>query len=96
MVFGPTQIINFALVPAQHRLLVVQSVGLGWNTFLSFQNDANNRKLAAAQQALLHAHSPAEVMEAEHDIEELEKKKAKIEKEEGGGAVGVATRMSWS
>ena len=27
-VFGPTQIINLTLVPPQHRLLVLQSVGL--------------------------------------------------------------------
>ncbi|WVW86244.1 hypothetical protein I302_108286 [Kwoniella bestiolae CBS 10118] len=54
-VFGPTQIINFSLVPPQHRLLTVQSVGLCWNIFLSWQNNRNNKLLAAAQIHLLNA-----------------------------------------
>lgn len=29
MVFAPTQIVNFTLVPLQHRLFVQQAVGLG-------------------------------------------------------------------
>ena len=28
-VFAPTQIVNFTIVPLQHRLLVQQTVGLG-------------------------------------------------------------------
>jgi protein Mpv17 len=35
-VFAPTQIVNFTLVPLQHRLLVQQSVGLGKYQNISF------------------------------------------------------------
>ncbi|WWC72102.1 uncharacterized protein I206_106062 [Kwoniella pini CBS 10737] len=48
-VFGPTQIINFSIIPTQHRLLTVQSVGLCWNIFLSWQNNRNNKLLSLAQ-----------------------------------------------
>ena len=27
-VFGPTQIVNYSIIPAEHRLLVLQSVGM--------------------------------------------------------------------
>lgn len=37
-VFVPTQIINFAIVPAHLRFLVVSVVSLFWNTYLSFAN----------------------------------------------------------
>lgn len=97
-------------MPAQHRLLVLQSVGLceciplqvrqrptaGWNIFLSYQNNINNKRLALAEEALLHAHSTQEAQDAQARIDELEKKKKKIQEGEGGGAVGVATRLSWS
>ncbi|WWC64484.1 uncharacterized protein I303_107094 [Kwoniella dejecticola CBS 10117] len=58
-VFGPTQVINFSVVPPQHRLLTVQSVGLCWNIFLSWQNNRNNKLLALAhmnlEEARMHA-----------------------------------------
>ncbi|ODN84976.1 hypothetical protein L202_00821 [Cryptococcus amylolentus CBS 6039] len=81
-VFGPTQILNFTLIPPQHRLLAVQSVGMCWNTFLSWQNNRNNKILAQATahlaEARLHAaevegektHKEGEVEEAERDVEE--------------------------
>jgi len=68
----------------------------GWNTFLSWQNNLNNKRLAAAESALLHADTAQEAATAQTKIDELEKKKKRIQEEEGGGAVGVATRMSWS
>ncbi|WWC91782.1 uncharacterized protein L201_006729 [Kwoniella dendrophila CBS 6074] len=57
MVFGPTQIINFSLIPQQHRLLTVQSVGLCWNIFLSWQNNRNNKLLSNAEILLEQAKS---------------------------------------
>ncbi|WVR07605.1 hypothetical protein IAU60_004647 [Kwoniella sp. DSM 27419] len=54
-VFGPTQVINFSLVPPQHRLLTIQSVALGWNIFLSWQNNRNNKTLALAEARLAEA-----------------------------------------
>ncbi|GMK54340.1 hypothetical protein CspeluHIS016_0109260 [Cutaneotrichosporon spelunceum] len=108
MVFGPTALVNFAFVPLQHRLLVGQSVGLGWNTYLSYLNHLNNKRLAAASAAL----SSAELREAEDiaahvdtttshaDVERqraaMEKARARKEKllqSQGGGATGVGTRM---
>ncbi|OCF61375.1 hypothetical protein L486_01023 [Kwoniella mangroviensis CBS 10435] len=82
-VFGPTQIINFSLVPTQHRLLTVQSVGLCWNIFLSWQNNRNNKLLAAAQEHLLNAQEhmldvgvrPEHVAELELTEEEVRSKR---------------------
>jgi hypothetical protein len=64
-------VVNFTFVPAQHRILFHQSVGMGgwsrsrishlehpplkragWNTFLSWSNNVNNRRLAEATTAL--------------------------------------------
>lgn len=45
LVFGPTQALNFWLVPVQYRMLVTQTVGLGWNTFLSYSNNQSNMVL---------------------------------------------------
>lgn len=95
MVFGPAQVVNLTLVPPQHRLLLLQSVGLCWNIFLSYQNNMNNMRLAAATDALLHAHTEQEEIDAMKRIEKLEKKKQDM-KEKEGGATAVATRMSWS
>lgn len=39
MVFAPTQIVNFTLVPLQHRLFVQQAVGLGESSCVT--NKAN-------------------------------------------------------
>lgn len=65
-VFGPTQIVNFAFVPAQHRLLLLQCVALCWNIYLSWVNGTTNRRLAlietgkkAADQAESIKSSPA-------------------------------------
>jgi len=45
-VFGPAQMINYSFVPHQHRLLVLQSVGLCWNIYLSYTNNLVNKRLA--------------------------------------------------
>lgn len=71
-------------------------LSVGWNIFLSYQNNWNNKLLAAANDALLHADTAQEALIAREKIEELEKKKKNIREGEGGGAVGVATRLSWS
>ncbi|WOO77183.1 Protein SYM1 [Vanrija pseudolonga] len=108
-VFGPTAAINFTLIPPQHRLTVAQIVGLGWNTYLSYLNHVNNKRMAEANAALtsaqaleagekalapdLPALSSAEVEAAEAAIGELRKRREKIRGEEGGGATGAGTRM---
>ncbi|WVQ77544.1 hypothetical protein IAR50_007231 [Cryptococcus sp. DSM 104548] len=95
-VFGPTQIINFTLIPPQHRFLAVQSVGMCWNTFLSWQNNRNNKLLAQATahlaEATAHAaevegdktHKDGEVEAAEKEVEEAREvvRKAQEKKEE--------------
>ncbi|KGB78800.1 hypothetical protein I307_01704 [Cryptococcus deuterogattii 99/473] len=81
-VFGPTQVLNFTLVPAQHRLLFVQSVGTCWNTFLSWQNNRNNKILAIATLKLAEARVHAlEVESGEHPEEkEIEQAEREVEK----------------
>ena len=44
MVWPAVQIINFSLVPVQHRLLAVNLVAIFWNTFLSFRNSEASDK----------------------------------------------------
>lgn len=100
MVFGPTAIISFTFVPLQHRLLVGQTVGLGWNTYISYLNHVNNKKLAAASRELESAHLEEDGGEVHTRTDEAEKalKKAKERRErllssQGGGSTGVGTRM---
>ncbi|BEI87804.1 uncharacterized protein CcaverHIS019_0105220 [Cutaneotrichosporon cavernicola] len=108
MVFGPTALVNFAFVPLQHRLLVGQSVGLGWNTYLSYLNHLNNKRLAAAAAALstaelreaeeIAAHHDATAAHADVELQRAVMDKARARKEkllqsQGGGATGVGTRM---
>lgn len=86
-VFGPTQILNFTLVPAQHRLLFVQSVGMCWNIFLSWQNNRNNKVLAAATLKLAEARVHALEIENEEHPEEMEVEQAEKEVEKAQAAV---------
>lgn len=100
MVFGPTAIISFTFVPLQHRLLVGQTVGLGWNTYISYINHVNNKKLAAASKALESAHLAEDgtPVHTKTDLAEKELEKARLRREkilnaQGGGSTGVGTRM---
>ncbi|THG97409.1 hypothetical protein EW026_g4577 [Hermanssonia centrifuga] len=43
-VFGPTQILNFALVPHHMRVVVVGTVSLFWNTYLSMVNAESEKE----------------------------------------------------
>ncbi|ORY35797.1 hypothetical protein BCR39DRAFT_555931 [Naematelia encephala] len=95
-VFGPTQVINYAFVPVQHRLLLLQGVGLCWNIFLSWQNNLTNHRMAEAALHLAMASTVEEKEEAREEMREAEKKREEIRGAEGGGEVGVATRLSWS
>ncbi|BEI81907.1 hypothetical protein CcaverHIS002_0210670 [Cutaneotrichosporon cavernicola] len=66
-VFAPTQIVNFLWVPLHHRLLVHQTVGLGWNIFLSYMTNKNNTLLAAAKADLAQAQIAEASVEPIHD-----------------------------
>lgn len=43
MLFIPTQIANFSIVPVQFRLLVVNVVSLFWNCYLSYANSKSSQ-----------------------------------------------------
>ncbi|GMK59275.1 hypothetical protein CspeluHIS016_0702900 [Cutaneotrichosporon spelunceum] len=66
-VFGPTQIVNFLWVPLHHRLMVHQTVGLGWNIFLSYMTNKNNTLLAIAETKLAEAQVAEAAVEPIHD-----------------------------
>ncbi|KAK8853293.1 hypothetical protein IAR55_003997 [Kwoniella newhampshirensis] len=103
-VFGPTQVLNFTFIPPQHRLATVQSVGLCWNIFLSWQNNKNNKALAEASARLVEAQvhnvldhgvdTEEEVEKAQEDVREAVERKDRMKKE--GGELGVGVRMGWS
>ncbi|KAI9634063.1 uncharacterized protein MKK02DRAFT_38734 [Dioszegia hungarica] len=97
-VFGPTQIVNFSLVPVHLRMLALQSVGLCWNIFLSWSNNLNNRQLALAAAALAQAeaaHLPEkQVAKLEAEVDKREAKKEVLHA--AGGANQVGVRMGWA
>lgn len=92
------------------RRLCVWSQALtrpGWNIWLSYINNVNNRILARASadlaiaQAAEAAASPddkvshAGVERAEHAVEKARARRERIIGAEGGGATGVGTRMGF-
>ncbi|GHJ87371.1 hypothetical protein NliqN6_3773 [Naganishia liquefaciens] len=72
LVFGPSQLFNFSVIPVPHRMLFTQCVGLGWNTFLSFANNRSNAMAEMAKRAVVRVER-AEV-EMEHAVERVEEK----------------------
>ncbi|CAG8595277.1 12099_t:CDS:2, partial [Ambispora gerdemannii] len=42
-IWPAVQLINFRFVPLQHRLMVVNVVALGWNTYLSIENRQSSK-----------------------------------------------------
>ncbi|SCU97860.1 LAFA_0G13806g1_1 [Lachancea sp. 'fantastica'] len=44
MVWPAFQLVNFSLVPVQHRLLAVNVLAIFWNTFLSYRNSEASHK----------------------------------------------------
>jgi len=94
-------LINLSFVPHQHRLLVLQSVGLCecatvasltavWNVYLSWLNNFNNRQLVAAQ-ALLEEKPSQSLKER---VKALELKETILIAE--GSAQKAGERMSWA
>ncbi|KAI1308736.1 Protein required for ethanol metabolism, partial [Mortierella claussenii] len=49
-VWPAVQCLNFWLVPLQHRLMVVNTFALGWNTYLSHVNQISGASAQAQQQ----------------------------------------------
>ncbi len=44
MIWPFVQLVNFKLVPLQHRLLFVNTISIGWNCYLSFLNSASEKQ----------------------------------------------------
>jgi len=44
MLWSTVQLVNFKFVPLEHRLLVVNIVSLGWNSYLSYVNTKGNEE----------------------------------------------------
>lgn len=45
MIWPFVQLVNFKLVPLEHRLLFVNTISIGWNCYLSYLNSDSERKL---------------------------------------------------
>ena len=45
MIWPFVQLVNFKLVPLEHRLLFVNMISIGWNSYLSYLNSASEKKL---------------------------------------------------
>ncbi|VDC05867.1 unnamed protein product [Peniophora sp. CBMAI 1063] len=62
LVFGPAQLVNFALVPPHFRALFIGSVSVGWNTYLSSVNAAIGAHIPApSMAAVADANIPSRV-----------------------------------
>lgn len=49
------QFLNFLLVPVSHRVLLNNAVALGWDTYLAWKADSNERNTLEAKPAILQA-----------------------------------------
>ena len=45
MVWPFVQLVNFKVVPLEHRLLFVNTISIGWNCYLSYLNSGGERKM---------------------------------------------------
>jgi protein Mpv17 len=45
MIWPFVQLVNFKLVPLEHRLLFVNGISIGWNCYLSYLNSQSEKKL---------------------------------------------------
>jgi len=52
MVWPWVQLVNFKIVPLEHRVLVVNVVALGWNCYLSFLNSQGANEEEAVEKAI--------------------------------------------
>ncbi|KAG0204055.1 Protein required for ethanol metabolism [Mortierella sp. NVP41] len=50
VVWPAVQCVNFWLVPLQHRLMVVNTFALGWNSYLSHVNQTSRSSVEASKQ----------------------------------------------
>ena len=53
MVWGPFQILNFTLIPLQHRLLCANLVALVWNTYLASKANSQLDSIGSTDKELL-------------------------------------------
>ncbi|UZJ55653.1 hypothetical protein CBS101457_004973 [Exobasidium rhododendri] len=51
VVFTPASIINQSIIPLSDRVLFINSIALGWNTYLSYTNSRQARTLTAQKDA---------------------------------------------
>jgi len=49
MIWPFVQLANFKLVPLQYRLLFVNVVSIGWNSYLSFLNSSKTKGMEGKQ-----------------------------------------------
>ena len=73
MIWPFVQMVNFKVVPLQHRVLFVNVISIGWNCYLSYLNSAGEEQQQQQQEGS-GSRVSAVVEEVKEGVEEVKEK----------------------